>query len=265
MNSSLLRPRFLILLFIFLSWVGPSSASDTAKEKRWEEQIVPALLIGEAVKLKAGSTEFLGLYTPASGKKIHGGVILLHGTGVHPAWPEIIEPLREQLPQHGWAVLSLQMPILANDAKLEDYAALLPEAAPRIDAAVAFLKQKGQSNLVLAGHSMGATMALAYLANKPDPSIHALVGVGIEIHHVPQLDNAIALAKLHLPILDIYGGMDSREVLDTEQARRDAATKAGNKNYTQVKVAGADHFFVAMNDELVKRVRSWLEKNTTGK
>lgn len=265
MNTPLYRSRFLILLFLFLSWILPVNASDTAKEKRWEEQIVPALLVGEAVKLKAGTTEFLGLYTPAGGKKIHGGVILLHGTGVHPAWPEIIEPLREQLPEHGWTVLSLQMPILANDAKQEDYAALMPEVAPRIDAAVAFLKQKGQSNIILAGHSMGATMALAYLANKPDPSIHAFVGVGIEIHHIPQMDNAIALTKIHIPILDIYGGMDSPEVLDSEHARRDAATKASNKNYTQVKVAGADHFFVAMNDELVKRVRSWLEKNTTGK
>ena len=86
------------LCFAFGCQILPGYASDLEKERRWSEQIVDALLVGEAVQLDAGGTAFLGIYTEASEGVGDRAVILLHGIGAHPDWPEIINPLRSELP-----------------------------------------------------------------------------------------------------------------------------------------------------------------------
>jgi hypothetical protein len=116
MNMTTL-PTFKYLLLIpllFAFTANAASESELAKEKRWEEQIVPSIMIGEDVKLTAHSVEFLALYAEPTTEQQKGAVILLHGIGVHPAWPDVIEPLRMELPEYGWHTLSLQMPILGN-------------------------------------------------------------------------------------------------------------------------------------------------------
>ena len=257
--------RYLIGL-IFFALAGhclAATKSDQAKEKRWEEQIVPSLMVGEAVKLKAAGTEFLALYAPNTDKHFYGGVILIHGIGAHPAWPQIIEPLRTALPDHGWTTLSLQMPILRNEANLQDYLPLMPEAPGRIQAGVDYLKSKGVKNIVIIAHSMGTTMANLYLANKPDKAVHAYVAIGMSNPFPKHYDNASALSKISLPMLDLYGSQDLDSVLAFAKARAESARKA-NKHYSQVQILGADHFFTDMQDDLVRRVRGWLMKNASG-
>ena len=95
------------LCFAFGCQIAPGYASDLEKEKRWSQQIVDALLVGEAVQLDADGTAFLGIYTEASEGAGDRAVILLHGIGAHPDWPEITNPLRSELPEHGWSSLLL--------------------------------------------------------------------------------------------------------------------------------------------------------------
>lgn len=257
--------RYLIgLIFLLLAGAGfAATKSDTAKEKRWEEQIVPSLMVGEAVKLKAGDVEFLSLYAPNTDKKTYGGVILIHGIGAHPAWPDIIEPLRINLSEHGWTTLSLQMPILGNEANVQDYLPLMPEAPGRIKAGVDYLKSKGIKNIVIIAHSMGTTMTNIYLSNKPDPAVHGYIAIGMSNPLPKQYDNATALSKITLPMLDLYGSQDLEGVLRFAKARAASARKV-NKRYTQLMIDGANHFFTDMQDVLVKRVRGWLKKNASG-
>ena len=257
--------RYLIgLIFFVLAGVSlAATKSDTAKEKRWEEQIVPSLISGEAVKLKAGDVEFLGLYTDNSTKPTLGGVILIHGIGAHPAWPEIIEPLRTDLPEHGWSTLSLQMPILGNEANVQDYLPLIEEAPARVQAGVDYLKGKGVKNIVIIAHSMGTIMANQYLANKPDPAVHAYIAIGMGNPLPTKYDSLTAVKMITLPMLDLYGSQDLEAVLATVKPRAAAAHKV-NKHYSQVMVEGANHFFTDMQDTLIKRVRGWLSKNASG-
>ena len=177
MKSHTLLKKIVILLLL-AAWTFPSlagSKSDRAKEGRWEAQIDDSLLVGEAVKLASGDTRFLALYAKPSSKPSKGAVILLHGRGAHPAWPDVIEPLRMQLPDLGWQTLSLQMPILANDKQDADYPPLFPEVPARIQAGVDFLKHQGVRNIVIAGHSLGATMASYYLSASPDRTVKTFV------------------------------------------------------------------------------------------
>ncbi|MFT7555255.1 MAG: hypothetical protein ACI9LO_001576, partial [Planctomycetota bacterium] len=130
-------------------------ASDYAKEKRWADQTVDSILDGEAVWLKAGEREFLSIFTPDEDEQLSDGVIVIHGTGIHPNWDQVVQPLRVELTTLGWSTLAIQMPILANDADHDDYAPLYPEVIPRIDAAINYLKALGIERIYLVSHSQG--------------------------------------------------------------------------------------------------------------
>ncbi len=248
------------LAVALLTATGLVLASDMAKEKRWADQIVDALIDGEAEWLKADGHEFLAIYTEAASGETGRAVILLHGIGVHPDWPQVIHPLRVGLVEHGWSTLSLQLPVLAGDAKGADYAPLFDAVAPRIDAGVAFLAEQGAKEIVLVGHSLGAAMAAYYLSTGERP-IAALVGIGmIAGASDPRMDNARLLEKIHIPTLDLYGSEDIDRVKGTAAQRVRAARGAGNEGYRQVKVAGADHFFDGKEPELVDTVSRWLKE-----
>ncbi len=245
----------LVALAIFLSIPMNLLSSDLAKEKRWADQIVDALIEGEAQWLNAQGHEFLAIYTESVSENGKYGAIVLHGIGVHPDWPQVIYPLRVRLAEKGWATLSLQMPILPNEAEFSEYAPLLDEVAPRIQAGISFLRDQGIEKIVLVAHSLGATMATYYLAEHHSPVVVAFVGVGMSAGtgHV-RLDSAVSIEKIGLPILDIYGSHDLQGVVNSSARRAAAAKKAGNKQYKQIKVQGADHFFDAKEDELIENV-----------
>jgi len=249
-------------LFLLLP-LATAQASDLAKEKRWADQIVDALIDGEAVWLQAGKDKVLGIYTESAADTVHGAVIVLHGVGVHPDWPDVVYPLRVQLAGRGWHTLSVQMPILRNEAGYQEYVPLFPEIAPRMQAAIAFLKGKGVNNIVVAGHSLGSTMAAYYLANHPAAGVRALVAVGVSGiqfgDNKPGYFNS--LSRLKLPVLDIYGSEDLRPVLESVAERAAIAKKAGVTPYDQVMVKGANHFFQGKAPELVNNVADWMAIN----
>lgn len=261
------RKRFLILLSLLLVWLlPPLQASDVLKERRWASQLKESLLVGEAVTLRAGPVEFLALYTPASGEVQRGGVILLHGLGAHPDWPDVINPLRQELPEAGWATLSLQLPVRASDARFEEYLSLFPAANARISAGIDYLQQQGILNVALVGHSLGAAMGAYFLAEGAAGAerVRAFVGVGMgqrpgSVAHTPDM-----LAKITRPVLDIYGSQDLRGVVDSAAARQAAAQLANNPAYRQQRIMGADHFFRGQDGLLVKRVASWLTRYAPG-
>lgn len=255
------------LIIIGLNLIMATSyASDTAKEKRWADQVVDSIMVGDAKWLKVGKSKILSIYTENTTAKAIGGAIVLHGIGVHPNWDQVVRPLRSQLADYGWSTLSIQLPVLNNEAEYKEYIPLFKEVAPRIKAGVAYLKSKGIRNIVVVAHSLGSSMAAHYMANRPDSSIRAFVAVGVSgnMHKKDKVGYLTSLKTIKVPVLDIFGSNDLTSVLKSEKAKADAARKAGNKNYTQVKITGANHFFDNKNDALIKRVRGWLAKHATG-
>lgn len=248
-------------LFIFTALLPLNiHASDIAKEKRWADQIVDSIMTGEAEWLQAGDHKFLSIYTESDADKISGGAIVIHGVGVHPNWAEIVQPLRTRLPETGWHTISLQMPVLPNEADYKDYAPLFPEIAPRIDAAVTFLKAKGVKNIAIIAHSMGATMAGYYVANNRNPDIKAFISIGANGKTFQNGEQSYikSLKKINKPVLEIFGSNDLPGVLETNALKSKAANEAGNKGYRQINIKGANHFFVGKEDELVTEVNKWL-------
>lgn len=252
-------PHFSTLFLYFLISISSTQAvfaSDLAKEKRWEEQISDSLLDGEAIQLNNGSHDFLAIETQAE-EANELGVIIIHGIGIHPDWPAVIQPLRVELAEAGWSTLSLQMPVLDNEAEGKDYTPLMKDVPARIDAGIRHLAKQGATKIAIVAHSMGARMASYYLANKKtyreaqtETPIVVYVSIGMGT------DSYNNLSKIKLPIFDIYGENDLPNVLDSAPERIESS--ADNKAYTQIEVARANHFFDDENEALLKEVTKSL-------
>ena len=234
------------------------SASDVEKEGRWAEEVVDQLFDGEPVWLLTDSVRFLGLHVaPESGHG--GGLLILHGRGVHPDWPQVVNPLRVALAEAGWHTLSLQLPVLANGIPGRDYQALLPEVRPRIEAGLKFLERTSAGPWFVVAHSMGSTMAVHALTQIPPLPVKglALIGLGSGRGGDGLDADGTVFSRLSLPVLDLLGEQDLEGVIRGAGVR--AAFDHGF-DYTQVKVDGADHFFDGHETELIAVVSDWLNQ-----
>ncbi|MBU2640976.1 MAG: alpha/beta hydrolase family protein [Gammaproteobacteria bacterium] len=225
-----------------------AAGADYAREKKWADEVVPGLVVGDPVYLQTprGHHKFLTLFTPVA--DTDKAAIIVHGMGIHPDWG-MVGTLRTELSDRGITTLSIQMPILAADAQGEAYPPTFPEAAERIGEAVAFLKAKGYTQIALVSHSMGSRMSRVYLAGHPDPAVKAWASLGLS-----QED----YAALKLPILDLYGDNDLPPVLGNA-ARRKQTLSAGSSR--QQMIARADHFYSGHEAEMVAAVADFLQAN----
>ena len=220
--------------------------ADYAREAKWADEILPGLVVGDPVYLQTprGHHKFLTLFTPVA--DTDRAAIVVHGMGIHPDWG-MVGTLRTDLSDRGFATLSIQMPILAADARGEAYPPTFPEAAERIREAVEFLKAKGYTKIAIVSHSMGSRMSRVYLAGKPDPAVKSWASLGIS-----QDD----YAGVKLPVLDLYGENDLPGVLNNTEKRRKSLAAKGSK---QFRIERADHFFGGHEGKMVDAVADFLD------
>ncbi len=250
-----------------------ASGINVASEKRWAEQLQDNIVTGEPVYLPPGSDQqsqeaFFAIFTPETTPKALGAIILIHGTGAHPDWGDVIHPLRVELPDRGWATLSIQAPLLYPDKKdPQSRKAVIEAALPRIRTAIDFLSPNYPKIIIIA-HSFGTLMALDYLQKNatdtlPDgsPTVKAVVIIGTpsEGDKIP-FNSAAMIEKINIPLLDLYGSNDLDSVIKSAKARNKAAHKAGNKHYRQSETPGANHFYLGLDEELLNYVHNWLKK-----
>ena len=229
--------------------------SDEAREQRWADEIVPALVVGNAVWLQPPGPQkkFLGLLAePGQGAKAaRGAIVLVHGLGVNPDYG-VIGSLRASLADAGWTTLSIQMPVLAAGEPAERYPGLFSEAADRIGTAIAWLQARKYKRIVLVSHSMGARMANHYLGRNPDAPIAAWIALGISSG---EFEPGTAG---RVPIYDIYAEHDLPAVLTGAPERARVLSRVPGSR--QAMVYGADHYFVRKEKELGTLIEILLER-----
>lgn len=243
--------RTLLATLIVFSSISTLAAPDYEREKRWDDEVSPGIVVGEPLYLQQkNGHKFLAIYTEATAAKM--GLVVVHGLGIHPDWG-MIGTLRQQLPEHGYATLSIQMPVLAVDAKPEAYAATFPEATERLQLAVADLKAKGHKRVAIVSHSMGSRMTHGYMAR--NPAVNAWASLGIPAALGPGAP--LTYGAIKVPVLDLYGANDFPPVLKGAAARK--ASLKGNPKSKQVVIAEADHFFAGHEEEMVSAVKTFLD------
>lgn len=244
-----------VLRWLALAWlcVTPASAlaqADYAREQRWADEISPAIVVGDPVYLGGRSSRrFLAIWAP--NPKAIAGVIVVHGLGLHPDWG-LNGTLRSRLAEQGYSTLSVQMPVLAADAKGDRYPPLFPEAAERLTVAIAFLRKQGVKKIAIVSHSMGSRMTNYFLNQAPAAAIDAWVAIGLSGEFTEP-------ATFKVPVLDLYGGEDFPAVMNSAEKR--AAAIRNIRGSGQLQVAGADHFFAGKEGDLVGQVRLFLDRH----
>jgi pimeloyl-ACP methyl ester carboxylesterase len=246
-----LRPNLPAVFLLAAALCAPCAAqnSDYAREKRWADEIVPGLVVGEAVWLQGKQPQkFLGLYAEAKDPK--GAVIFAHGLGVNPDYG-LIGALRVRLHDLGYTTLSIQMPILAADAPAEGYDALFPEANERFATAIRYLHRKGYRRITLVSHSMGSRMANRYIARYPKVPLSGWVALSVSSGEF------LPLKRTAFPVYDVYAEHDLDAVLRGAPAR--AAVLRRLRGSSQSMVYATDHFYAKKENELAALIRVLIE------
>lgn len=260
---------YVTAMILAVMCLAPVHASDLQREKRMADQIVDAILDGDAVYLRATDAssdhEFLTIYTEAAEEPVRGTAIILHGRGFHPDWQDTINPLRVGLTESGWNTLSVQMPVLEKEAKYYDYVPLFPQAIPRIEAAIAYAREQLAANevegkVVLIAHSCGAHMAMAWADVDSFESIDAYVGVGMGATDYKQpMRHPFPLDRIKVPVFDVYAQNDFPAVIRMAPERLAQIKKAGNDKSAQAVVEDADHYYTDRGDALTEVISDWLQ------
>lgn len=242
--------------------------------------------------LNASGQTFIALWNKDQSGDAYGAVLLLHADGQTANWPNIIEPLRTELPQNGWSTLSIdlqpirikQPPAKLEAAKSDNKDALESESIPftdtenlaRIDAAIQFLNQEGQFNIVMAGYGNSAHRLLDYLKksdgkaakttqqgklNRPiraviliNPSDYQLGPSSPLINDFPYPD---------MPLLDIVVGNHYLHKIDADK-RKAAAGKQRIKTYIQLTLMPPRTEVFDDENRLTRRMRGFLNRYAKG-
>ncbi len=261
----MIRSAFPIIIFLMgFMLTYQVSAKDIQAQNR-EQQIAEKLALivdaDEIVSLKASGGRFIGIYQRAKMGESRGVVILAHGMGAHPDWPDVISPLRTQLPEFGWSTLSIQMPILSPEEPVAEYGKTLKIAKSRLNAAIDYLHTWEIEQIILLGYSFGAVQVASYLASGKNENVKAFVSVSMLSQKFikPGLDVFKLIGGINIPMLDIYGDEDLPDVRRGSDDRRLAASKNGNRDFEQIELKHAGHHYQGVEDALVEQIQIWLK------
>ena len=239
----------ILVAILMLALCLSAFAMDYEREKRWSDQILPAILVGDPVWIKQKSGhEFLGLYTLA--EKPRGAVVIGHGRGWNPDF-ELYGALRTRIAEAGYTTLSIQLPVLGPGAKVGDYIPTYGDGAERYELAARFLRDKGFKNVGIVSHSLGATMANYYLIKADEVPVKAWAFIGI-------INGLEEMFRIKIPVLDVFGSKDWEITQVGAYERKKQIDKVPGSQ--QVIVPEALHFFEGKEDELVKVVVSFLDQ-----
>ena len=246
---------------------GHAFGQDYAREKRWADEITPAIVVGDPLNLElpdgpGKGHRFLAIFTPGSSKTT--AVVLAHGLGIHPDH-SLVGALRIKLADLGYSTLSVQMPVAKSEGVTASdyYPALFPEAGARLSSAAQYLRGKGYTHVVLVAHSMGSWMANAYLIETPDPPFAAWVSLGVmgrywgaSLISIPWLGIEWLPGKLGLPTLDVYGENDFPSTLEAAAGRARALSHIPRSQ--QVMIPGADHYFAGREETVARAIEQFI-------
>ncbi len=251
----------LLLVLLLNSYVSHGWASNSLREMEYAEEVEASLSKGQVIWLKAKGERFLTLYTETEEVTNSGTAIILHPVDGHPNQEKLIKPLRTFLPEHNWATLAIQLPVLGVGAEEHEYYPLFDDANTRIQAAIDHLLTGGVNNIVLIGYGLGGMMAIYYLKeNVTARDVKAIVAISLPVPKTEykQVQVIDFIADIRQPFLDIFAEYDLSMVTDTARKRRVSAKQ--NVAYRQVEIEGEGHLFQHDEGLVVKRIYSWINR-----
>jgi len=228
------------------SAVAKVTAPDYAREARWASEVAPQIVVGDPLWLVVPDRpRVLAIFTEPAGTP-KGAIVVVHGVGVHPDW-NLIGELRTKLADRGYATLAVQMPVLAADAPRDAYRELFGDASDRLGAAFAWLRTKGFAKIAIVSHSMGASMADAFIARDGGAAAWVPVGMLVDFTQAPRM-----------PVQDIVAERDFPEALATTKLRAAHLPRDGCSR--SITIAGTDHYMNGATTPLADAIAAFLDR-----
>ncbi len=144
-------------------------------------------------------------------------------------------------------------------------------AVARLEAAINYLHQQGQFNIVLMGSGVGALRAVCFLKDIPKLEqttqsrlIRSLVMINAR-NHLPLDSRQLhkCLDTPEMPVLDVYLGHDERDQKDAKQ-RLKYARRGGYQVYQQLRLPEMARNTMLGENRLSRRIRGFMEAHAQG-
>ena len=249
----------------------------------------------DLVSLQANGAAFSALWKKDQSGDALGAVLIGPSNGQTANWPNTIDVLRNELPVDGWSTLSID---IDHDVSMQNDAAMKISddqvqtgAKPmlnkhpnlgRIEAAIGFLHEQGQYNIVIVGYGLSTRLVLEYAsrtdalgmnrtiksrqgANLKRP-VRALILISPLSYQGEKLSDTLKkFPYKDMPVLDIIFGTHYLDTFDSKDRLR-TARGMRFKNYIQTKsvepTSGEKLF--GQENRLSRRIRGFLDRHAKG-
>ena len=250
-----LRLNIIIMIFLFVSDVSANETPDYIREKNIDDQITSYIFDAEISELDSLLEKKFNLVF--NNNSSDTSILLLHGRGLHPTEPNVIDPLRIELSESNYNVFSLQLPVLAKGQTYYDYHKIFPYSDARIETAI---KNINSSNIIIIAHSCGANMLLSFLENISLSGITGIVLLSAGAVDKDQIIlNKVDLSLYKLPILNIYGELDHNSVKVFADNLEQVFTSTTKSSLQIIEVKNTDHNYSDSTAFLIQSVKKWLK------
>tara|TARA_Y100000741_G_scaffold238931_1_gene182935 strand:- start:498 stop:1274 length:777 start_codon:yes stop_codon:yes gene_type:complete len=245
---------FILLLAPLYSY--SAEMPDYKREQNINDQIIDYIIDGDVITLNSKLEKKFNLIVNKF-SNISFSVLMLHGRGLHPVEPNVMEPIRSFLIDKNIDVYSLQLPVLSKGKTYDDYYKIFDYSDERISEALKYIHN---DKIIIIAHSCGVHMISSWLKKNQKKNIDGLVLIGSGAVDKNQNNKSqINYNKLNMPILNIYGEYDHGSVRENSSIFQQEYL--GNKYSLSrdIEILGSDHDHKDNSDPLVEAVKQWLK------
>ena len=254
-NSSHKLYTLLFSLIFFSSIIKAGDTPDYDREQNINEQITSYVFDSDIIELKNNLEDKFNIIS--SFNSSDSSILLLHGRGLHPTEPNLINPLRLDFLEDGHNIYSLQLPVLKKGKTYYDYHKIFRYSDARILSAIKYIESK---NIIIIAHSCGVHMLLSFINSNSIENISGIVMLGAGAVDKDQdiLDD-VDLSEYQVPILNIYGEYDHESVKAFADNLKIKFLSESNDSLKTIEVKDADHNYSNKTYILIESVKQWLK------
>ena len=228
-----------------------------SQEQLWQQDLQRQLPDTEFLELNTKSSSFTVLQREALSSFTKGTAILVPDWTEHPASPDYLDTLRQQLNDYGWHTLAILPPPPVEFNIEQNAISYQQQLAERMVAVITQAQKQGGNIIVIAKGSNAALLNRLYTSDQlPRPA--ALIMLGVYLADV-QLNRELAshIATQSVPTLDIIHRRDNRFANANLKLRQQLVDRNLKAQYRQRQLSGT--FYASDTDAWVlKEITGWL-------
>ena len=240
----------LILLTLLLHSCDRAIEPNYLRELNLNEQFVQEQFDSELVNINLSDNTSFAMLQNIKG--IGTPILLLHGRGLYPNEPLVMNPIREGL-ESEYNIFSIQLPVLDKGATYYEYQKIFSYSDERIATALEKIYSE-YGKVIVVAHSCGAHMLSSYLASQEGQYLESVVLLGAGAVDKDQTAIFFDYSSVDFKLLNIYGEFDHNSVLE----HNDHLVSLKSKNITNQMVSNADHYYRDQNESLLLILKKWL-------